>query len=126
MAKLSIEDLQKIKDKGKAAAGMRGSAHKDVRVVVHMGTCGIASGARGVMNALLKAVEDKNLDVEISQSGCIGICDREPIVSVIRKNEPMIRYGKVTPAAMEEIVESHLIGGAVAEKYLMIETSEKK
>ena len=84
-----------------------------------MGTCGIASGARNAMAALMKAVEEKNLDIEIGQSGCIGICDREPIVTVIRKGEPQVRYGKVTAEIMEQIINSHVIGGAVVEKYML-------
>jgi (2Fe-2S) ferredoxin len=84
-----------------------------------MGTCGIASGARNVMAALMKATEDKNLDIEIGQSGCIGICDREPIVTVIRKGEPQVRYGKVTPEIMNQIINSHVVGGTVLEKYML-------
>jgi len=119
MAKLKIEDLQKIKEKVRVTTEMRAGGEKDVKVIVHMGTCGIASGARATMSALMKTVEEKNLDIEIGQSGCIGLCDREPIVTVIRKNEPQVRYGKVTPEAMVEIVESHVVGGAVAGKYIL-------
>ncbi|HOO56095.1 MAG TPA: (2Fe-2S) ferredoxin domain-containing protein [bacterium] len=126
MGKLNIEDLQKIKDRVQVTGGMRSKEDKDIKVVVHMGTCGIASGARKVMSELLKIVEDKNLDIEIGQSGCIGICDREPIVSVIRKNEPQVRYGKVTPESIAEIVESHVIGGKVIDKYVLSHLPDNK
>ena len=119
MAKLRIEDLKKIKEKVKVTTAMRASEEKDIKVIVHMGTCGIASGARGVMSALMKAVEDRDLDIEIGQSGCIGLCDREPVVTVIRKDEPQVRYGKVTHEIIEEIVDSHIIKGIVLDKYIL-------
>jgi len=119
MGKLNIADLKKIKDQVKVTTAMRADLDKDIKVIVHMGTCGIASGARSAMSALMKAVEEKNLDIEIGQSGCIGICDREPIVTVIRKGEPQVRYGKVTAEIMSEIVDSHVINGNVLEKYML-------
>jgi NADP-reducing hydrogenase subunit HndB len=119
MGKLNIEDLKKIKEQVKVTTAMRAGIDKDIKVIVHMGTCGIASGARSTMAALMKRVEEKSLDIEIGQSGCIGICDREPIVTVIRKDEPQVRYGKVTAEIMNEIIDSHVIGGQVAEKYML-------
>ncbi len=119
MGKLKIEDLKRIKEQVRVTTAMRADMDRAVKVIVHMGTCGIASGARDTMAALMKATEDKNLDVEIGQSGCIGICDREPIVTVIRKGEPQVRYGRVTPEIMEEVVNSHVVGGTVLEKYML-------
>ncbi len=119
MGKLRIEDLKKIKEQVRVTTAMRADIDKDVKVIVHMGTCGIASGARAAMAALMKEAEEKNLDIEIGQSGCIGICDREPIVTVIRKGEPQVRYGKVTAEIMHEIVEAHVVGGTVLEKYML-------
>jgi NADP-reducing hydrogenase subunit HndB len=119
MGKLSIEDLKKIKERVKVTTAMRADIDKDIKVIVHMGTCGIASGARNAMAALMKAVEEKSLDIEIGQSGCIGICDREPIVTVIRKGEPQVRYGKVTSEIMNEIIDAHVVGGRVIEKYML-------
>lgn len=119
MGKLKIEDLKKIKEKVQVTTAMRSDEEKDVKVIVHMGTCGIASGARAVMSTLMKIAEDKNLDIEIGQSGCIGLCDREPIVTVIRRNEPQVRYGKVTPETMAEIVDSHVLKGVSLDKYIL-------
>ncbi len=119
MGKLNLADLQKIKEQVKVTTAMRNSGEKDVKVIVHMGTCGISSGARATMASLMKAVEKNNLDIEIGQSGCIGLCDREPIVTVIRKDEPQVRYGKVTGEAMEEIVESHVMKGVPVGKYIL-------
>jgi len=119
MGKLRIEDLKKIKEQVKVTTAMRADIDKEIKVIVHMGTCGIASGARNVMTALMNTAEEKGLDIEIGQSGCIGICDREPIVTVIRKDEPQVRYGKVTAEIMNEIVEAHVVGGRVVEKYML-------
>ncbi|MFH1538718.1 MAG: (2Fe-2S) ferredoxin domain-containing protein [bacterium] len=119
MGKLKIEDLKKIKEKVRVTTAMRSDEEKDVKVIVHMGTCGIASGARAVMSALMKIAEDRDLDIEIGQSGCIGLCDREPIVTVIRRNEPQVRYGKVTPEIMAEIVDSHVLKGVSLDKYIL-------
>lgn len=119
MGKLSIDDLKKIKEKVRVTTEMRATGEKDVKVIVHMGTCGIASGARTVMSSLMKAVDDNNLDIEVGQSGCIGLCDREPIVTVIRKDEPQVRYGKVTPEIMTEIVTSHVMKGNVVDKHIL-------
>jgi NADP-reducing hydrogenase subunit HndB len=119
MGKLKIEDLKKIKEQVKVTTAMRADIDKDIKVIVHMGTCGIASGARNTMAALMKATEEKSLDIEIGQSGCIGICDREPIVTVIRKGEPQVRYGKVTAEIMNEIIDSHVVGGHVVDKYML-------
>jgi len=124
MGRLNIEDLKKIKEKVKVTTAMRSGEDKDVKVIVHMGTCGTASGARGVMSALIKAAEEKNLDIEIGQSGCIGLCEREPIVTVIRKDEPQVRYGKVTPEIMEKIVDSHVAKGVVLNEYMLSDAAK--
>jgi NADP-reducing hydrogenase subunit HndB len=125
MGKLNIEDLQKIKEKVRVTTAMRSDGEKAIKVIVHMGTCGIASGSRTVMSALMKAVEEKGLDIEVGQSGCIGLCDREPIVTVIRKDEPQVRYGKVTPEIMDQIVDSHVVDGIVLDKHVLADTVEK-
>ncbi|MEW6200550.1 MAG: (2Fe-2S) ferredoxin domain-containing protein, partial [bacterium] len=124
MGKLKIDDLQKIKERIRVITEMRSTEEKDVKVIVHMGTCGIASGARAVMSALIKAVEDKDLDIEIGQSGCIGLCDREPVVTVIRRGEPQVRYGKVTPESMDEIVNSHVISGVILNKCMLSDAAK--
>jgi NADP-reducing hydrogenase subunit HndB len=90
------------------------------RVVVHMGTCGIAAGARGVMSALLDEVTKRNLSgIVVTQAGCLGICDQEPIVTVTKAGGEAVRYGKMTPEKMREIVQRHLIGNEVAREHVL-------
>ena len=77
-----------------------------------MGTCGIASGAREVIAALMDELEQRGArDVTLTQSGCKGLCDREPTLDVLRVGEPPGTYGDVTPEAARRIVAEHVIGG---------------
>ncbi len=119
MARMTVASLDKHRQDMKAKYPTSLQPSQRTRIIVGMGTCGIASGARNTMAALMKTAGEKNLDIEIGQSGCIGICDREPIVTVIRKGEPQVRYGKVTAEIMNEIIRSHVIGGRVVEKYML-------
>ncbi|MCK5231534.1 MAG: NADH-quinone oxidoreductase subunit NuoF [Desulfobulbaceae bacterium] len=119
MGKLGIEDLKKISEKSSIAGAIRSNEENDTKVVVHMGTCGIASGARKVMNALKEIVDEKKLNITLDEAGCLGICEREPIMTIISKTKPVVRYAGVTPEAVREIIESHIIGKKVLDKYLL-------
>jgi len=90
MAKLTIDDLKKIKERVHAETALR-EGERRVKVTVHMGTCGIASGAREVMNALMHEIEEAGAtDVVVTTSGCMGLCSREPLVTVeILSQEPI-------------------------------------
>ena len=114
----SLAELQAIKEKMKNKVVLReGSA--DVRVVVGMATCGIAAGARPVLNALVEAVNEGGLaeKVTVSQTGCVGLCQYEPIVEVYEAGKEKITYVKMTPEKAKEVVEKHLKGGNVIEEY---------
>ena len=119
MSKLSVEDLQRIRRTACISGAIGPDEEKDVRIIVHTGTCGIASGARAVMDALEKMLGEQTLDATVAEAGCLGICQREPVVSVAVKGRPIVRYAGVTPGAMQEIVETHVRGGDVVEKYLL-------
>ncbi len=125
MGKISVEDLKKIKETAKVTGEIRPTDEKSVKVVVHMGTCGIASGAQPVWDELEKAAAAKKFDAAVGQSGCIGICDREPIVTVLKKGEQTIRYGKVTPEIMKKIIDSHLVKGKPVEEYFLANAGGK-
>ena len=100
----SLEELKAIRDKMKGQIGMRSEHADDTRVVVGMATCGIASGARPVLNLLVKEVEDRKLEhVTVTQTGCIGLC----------------QYVKVNEEKAKEILEQHLVRGQVLDKYLL-------
>ena len=116
----SLEELKAIRDKMKGQIGMRSEHADNTRVVVGMATCGIASGARPVLNLLVKEVEDRKLEhVTVTQTGCIGLCKYEPIVEVYEPGKEKVTYVKVNEEKAKEILEQHLVRGQVLDKYLL-------
>ena len=114
----SLAELQAIKERMKDKVVIReGSA--DVRVVVGMATCGIAAGARPVLNAMVEGVNNSGLadKVTVSQTGCIGLCQYEPIVEVFEAGKEKVTYVKVDADKANRIVEEHLKGGKVVSEY---------
>ena len=98
--------------------GLRAESESITRVVVGMATCGIASGARPVLTALADAVAEKQIpDCSVTQTGCIGLCQYEPIVEVIQPGKEKVTYIKMTPEKALEIVDKHLIRGQVVTEY---------
>jgi len=113
----SLAELQAIKDRMKEKVVLR-EGTSQIRVVVGMATCGIAAGARPVLNAFVEAVNEAGLsgEVTVSQTGCIGICQFEPVVEVYEAGNVKTTYVKMTPEKAKTVVEKHLKGGnAVAE-----------
>ena len=121
----SLEELKAIREKMQNQVGFRteDSGDGSVRVVVGMATCGIASGARPVLAALSDLVQEKKLDnVKVLQTGCIGLCQYEPIVEVIETGKEKVTYVKVTADKAKDIVEKHLVGGKVVAEYTLNST----
>ncbi len=113
----SLAELQAIRDKAKANVTLRKGDHA-VRVVVGMATCGIAAGARPVMNAIMEEIAKRGLEhVAVTQTGCIGICRLEPIVEVYVPGEEKVTYVKMDPAKAAEVVSEHIVNGRVVTKY---------
>lgn len=116
----SLEELKAIRERMQGQVGLRGEDENQTRVVVGMATCGIASGARPVLNALSELVQTKGLDnVAVTQTGCIGLCQYEPIVEVMAPGKEKVTYVKMTAEKAAEVVEKHLIGGTVVAKYTL-------
>ncbi|MFR4439340.1 MAG: (2Fe-2S) ferredoxin domain-containing protein [Hungatella sp.] len=117
----TLEELKAIREKMQSQVSMRGEDHTQTRVVVGMATCGIASGARPVLTTLSALIQEKNLTgkVAVTQTGCIGLCQYEPILEVIEPGKEKITYIKMTPEKAAEVVERHLIGGHVVEAYTL-------
>ena len=108
----SLEELLAIRDKAKAAMTDREGTGDGIRVVVGMATCGIAAGARPVLNAFVDEVAKRNLkNVTVAQTGCIGMCQYEPIVEVFEPGKDKVTYVQVTPEKVAEIVASHRVNG---------------
>ena len=114
----SLAELQAIKDKMKDKVVLR-EGTGEIRVVVGMATCGIAAGARPVLNAFVEGVNKENLSdkVTVSQTGCIGICQYEPVVEVFEAGKEKVTYVKMTAEKAAQVIESHLKNGKVIEKY---------
>ena len=123
----SLAELKAIRDRVQSQVSMRAEDHNHIRVVVGMATCGIASGARPVLTTLANAVQEKGLTdkVAVTQTGCIGLCQYEPIVEVMEPGKEKITYVKMNPDKALEVIERHLAGGHPVEKYTMGATSLK-
>ncbi|UCE22893.1 MAG: (2Fe-2S) ferredoxin domain-containing protein [Candidatus Aminicenantes bacterium] len=125
MPKLKIEDLDKISQKVKRTTLLREGAGR-AKIVVHMGTCGIAAGAREIMNALLDEFEKKNItDVILTSSGCAGLCSKEPMATVEIKDEAPVKYVDLTPEKIRKILSEHVMGGKVVSEYALAIGSER-
>ena len=125
MAKLTVDDLKAIREKTLQSRTLREGKGR-ARIVVHMGTCGIAAGARPVMAALLAQIEARGLsDVIVTTSGCAGLCSREPMVTVEVLDQPPVKYGDVDAKKITEILEGHVLGGSIVKAYALGFGSER-
>ena len=114
----SLAELQAIRDKMKGAINMREENGDKIRVVVGMETCGIAAGARPVLNKFTEEVAKRNLlNVSVTQTGCIGICQYEPVVEVFTPDGQKTTYVKMTPEKAVKVVADHLVNGNVVSEY---------
>jgi NADP-reducing hydrogenase subunit HndB len=124
MAKLTIEDLKKIKERQKATFTLREGGYR-AKITVHMGTCGIAAGAREIMTALMDEITKAKVeDVIVTTSGCAGLCAREPMVTVEILKNPPVKYGDLTEEKIREIFREHVMGGKPLEKHALVLGSE--
>ena len=125
MNKLSIEDLDKISQRVKRTTLLREGAGR-AKITVHMGTCGIAAGARQIMNSLMDEFEKKGLDdVILTSSGCAGLCSREPMATVEMKGEAPVKYVDLTPEKISRILAEHVVDGKVVKEYVLAKGSER-
>ena len=114
----SLEELMAIKAKMQDKVSVRTSSG-DIRIVVGMATCGIAAGARPVLNAFVEGVSEAGISdkVTVTQTGCIGICQYEPVVEIYEKDKEKVTYVKMTAEKAKEIIEKHIKGGAPVSEY---------
>ncbi len=116
----SLDELKKMRDEMKKSVEMRDSKEVQTRVLVGMATCGIASGARPILNKFVNEVANRDLEgVLVTQVGCIGQCEYEPIVEIATNDGRKTTYCKVTEDMVAEIIESHIVGKKVLEKYTL-------
>ncbi len=114
----SLAELQAIKAKMQSQVDLRNESHAGTRVVVGMATCGIAAGARPVLTAFSNLVQEHGLkDVAVTQTGCIGLCQYEPIVEITTPKDGKVTYIKMTAEKAKTVVEQHLMRGTVVAEY---------
>ena len=125
MSKIKPEDLKKIRERMARTMNLRDGDAK-AKVTVHMGTCGIAAGARKIMSSLLGLIEEKKVnDVVITTSGCAGLCSREPMLTVELKGEAPIKYIDLDEEKTRKIFSEHVLSGVVVEEYALAIGSER-
>jgi len=118
----SLEELKAIREKMKNQVGLRNETSDQTRIVVGMATCGIASGARPVLTAFSNLVQEKKLEnTVVTQTGCIGLCQYEPIVEIYEPGKDKVTYIEMTAEKAKEVVEKHLVGKLVVSKYTINE-----
>jgi NADP-reducing hydrogenase subunit HndB len=126
MAKLKIGDLAKIKEQVTQSTSLR-EGGAQVKITVHMGTCGIASGARTVLNAVMDELEKSGLkDVIITTSGCMGLCSAEPLVTVEKMGEDPIKYSYMDDPKMRQVFHRHVVEGEVQAQWVLAKGSEQQ
>lgn len=114
----TLEELAAIRDRMKGRVALREGSN-DIRIVVGMATCGIAAGARPVLNTFVEEVSNAGLtgEVTVTQTGCIGICQYEPVVEVYKAGEEKVTYVKMTSEKAKEVMEKHIKGGKPVTEY---------
>lgn len=119
----TLEDLKRLREQVQVQNRLRQNG--EIQVIVGMGTCGIAAGAREVMTAILEELGKRQLtEVVVRQTGCIGMCEKEVLVDVVRPNEPRITYGKVRPADVPKIIAEHVVNGRIVEELVVGKITE--
>lgn len=124
MPKISIEDLKKIKEQQLSKMSVRAGHHR-AKITVHMGTCGIAAGARDIMTFFRDKIAEKDIiDIILTNSGCAGLCAKEPMVTVELEDMAPVKYVELDKAKAERIFKEHVMGGKVVEDYALAIGSE--
>lgn len=119
----TLDDLKRLREQVKSKTSLRQTS--ETQIIVGMGTCGIAAGAREVMTAIFDEIAKRKLDgVVVRQTGCIGFCEKEVLVDVIRAGEARITYGLVTPALVPRIIAEHVVNGRIIKELVIGKISD--
>ncbi len=113
----SIEELQRIREQAQKDFKVR--TETETKIIVGMGTCGIAAGARETMHAILEELSKQGIDANVTTVGCIGMCSREPLVDIEQAGKPRVTYCNVHPAMVPRIIDEHLLKGQVVQEWAM-------
>ncbi|MDX9897302.1 MAG: (2Fe-2S) ferredoxin domain-containing protein [Spirochaetia bacterium] len=120
MAKMTLEQLRKLREEKKGDMVKREVEGKNIQIIVGMGTCGIAAGAKTTFDEIVKTIDENNLhsDVIIRQTGCMGLCHVEPTVEIVMPGMPATIYGKVDSSTARDIVIKHVVGKTLVENHI--------
>ena len=125
MASLTLDDLRKKRGEARKEIYLREGKYKS-KIIVHMGTCGIAAGAREIVTAFLDEIETVGAtDIMMTTSGCAGLCSMEPMATVEVLNSPSVKYVDLTPAKVKKIFKEHILGGTIVSDFALGIGSEK-
>ncbi len=119
----SLAELNELRDKVQKEMQKRDGGTKPT-LIVGMGTCGIAAGAREILQTALKEVEKRDLDVRVTQTGCIGMCEKEPLLDVKMPNKERITYGNLEPKDVKQIIVEHVINGNIVKDLVIARFEE--
>jgi NADP-reducing hydrogenase subunit HndB len=119
MAKMTLAELRKLRESKQQAMAERDPSNKDMQVIVGMGTCGIAAGAKETFNAIIEELDKEHItSVLVRQTGCMGLCHSEPTVEVIVPGMPVVIYGKVNGDVARQIVKDHIVGKKLIDNHI--------
>ena len=119
MAKMSLEDLRKLRENTQQQIKKRDMEGKQIQIIVGMGTCGIAAGAKETFNAIIEELDAKGIThVLVRQTGCMGLCHSEPTVEVVVPDMPTVIYGNVDAKVARDIVEKHVIAHKLLDNHI--------
>ena len=125
MPKLTVDELDKFREKVREKVIFQEGIGR-AKITVHMGTCGIASGAQEIMDTLKREIETKNIkDVMLSSSGCAGLCSKEPMATVEIPGKPPVKYADLTTEKIKKIFEDHVLAGKIVTEYAFAIGSER-
>ncbi len=125
MPRIKVEDLDTIEERVRKSTFLSEGAAR-AKVTVHMGTCGIAAGAKQIMKALAEEFEQRNIrDVILTTSGCAGLCSREPMCTVELRGEAPVQYVELTPDKMRRILQEHVLSGKIVREYALARGCER-
>jgi NADP-reducing hydrogenase subunit HndB len=126
MPKLTLDDLNKIREKAKSEGVLKSGGRYRVKVTVHMGTCGIAAGARDIMTAFLEQIQEAGVnDVYLTNSGCAGLCSREPMITIEHAGKTAVKYVDLNVEKVKEIFKKDVMAGHPIPEYALAFGSER-
>lgn len=125
MPRLSREQFQKMREDAKKGVYLREGQFRG-KIVVHMGTCGIAAGARTILASLMETLQARGVtDISITTSGCAGLCSMEPMITVEMSSAAPVKYGKLTAEKARRVFEQHVLAGEIVTEYALGVGSER-